>query len=188
MFSKKILIESRITDFEKTFDRKFSQDQKEKILDEIPSKFYQWAGKNLDQISFDGNFELVKNLLSYFNRFGSNLKKTDINQYTGVEELKIPSWNNMLNILFNGIYGSIFVDLLISYSFTLLSPQTVSFFFTLSVPVSYIWDVYKNNIEFNLFYLFGCLLIIISVGIISIESYKKYLSKVKKAMQGNYNI
>ena len=88
MLSKKILIESRITDFEKTFDRKFSQDQKEKILDEIPSKFYQWAGKNLDQISFDGNFELVKNLLSYFNKFGSNLKKTDINQYNGIEELK----------------------------------------------------------------------------------------------------
>ena len=88
MLSKKILIESRITDFEKTFDRKFSQDQKEKILDEVPSKFYQWAGKNLDQISFDGNFELVKNLLSYFNKFGSNLKKTDINQYTGIEELK----------------------------------------------------------------------------------------------------
>ena len=88
MFSKKILIESRISDFERVFDRKFSGEQKEKILNEIPSKFYQWTGKNLDQISFDQNFELVKNLLSYFNRFGSNLKKTDINQYTGIDELK----------------------------------------------------------------------------------------------------
>ena len=88
MFSKKILIESRISDFERVFDRKFSGEQKEKILNEIPSKFYQWTGKNLDQISFDQNFELVKNLLSYFNKFGSNLKKTDINQYTGIDELK----------------------------------------------------------------------------------------------------
>jgi hypothetical protein len=88
MLSKKILIESRISDFERVFDRKFSGEQKEKILNEIPSKFYQWTGKNLDQISFDENFELVKNLLSYFNRFGSNLKKTDINQYTGIDELK----------------------------------------------------------------------------------------------------
>lgn len=88
MLSKKILIESRISDFERVFDRKFSEEQKEKILNEIPSKFYQWTGKNLDQISFDQNFELIKNLLSYFNRFGSNLKKTDINQYTGIDELK----------------------------------------------------------------------------------------------------
>jgi hypothetical protein len=88
MLSKKILIESRISDFERVFDRKFSGEQKEKILNEIPSKFYQWTGKNLDQISFDQNFELVKNLLSYFNKFGSNLKKTDINQYTSIDELK----------------------------------------------------------------------------------------------------
>ena len=88
MLGKKILIESRISDFEKSFERKFSEEQKEKILNEIPSKFYQWTGKNLDQISFEQNFELVKNLLSYFNKFGSNLKKTDINQYTGVDELK----------------------------------------------------------------------------------------------------
>jgi hypothetical protein len=88
MSSKIILIESRIEEFEKNFAKKFSQEQKEKIINEIPSKFWSWAGKELDQISFDQSFELVKSLLDYFNKFGSNLVKSDIFQYKNINELK----------------------------------------------------------------------------------------------------
>jgi hypothetical protein len=88
MSEKIILGESRITDFEKNFGRKFTQDQKEKIIGEIPSKFYGWIGRVLDQVSFDTNFEMIKNLLDYFNKFGSNLKRTDIFQYQDVDDLK----------------------------------------------------------------------------------------------------
>jgi hypothetical protein len=88
MSEKIILGESRITDFEKNFGRKFTQDQKEKIIGEIPSKFYGWIGRVLDQVSFDTNFEMIKNLLDYFNKFGSNLKRTDIFQYQDVNDLK----------------------------------------------------------------------------------------------------
>lgn len=88
MSEKIILIESRVSDFQTKFERKFTQDQKEKIIEEIPSKFFMWAGNVLDQVNFDSNFTLVKNLLDYFNKFGSNLKKTDIYQYQGINDLK----------------------------------------------------------------------------------------------------
>lgn len=88
MSNKIILVESRIEEFEKNFAKKFSQEQKEKIINEIPSKFWSWAGKELDQISFDQSFELVKSLLDYFNKFGSNLVKSDIFQYKNINELK----------------------------------------------------------------------------------------------------
>lgn len=88
MSSKIILVESRIEEFEKNFAKKFSQEQKEKIINEIPSKFWSWAGKELDQISFDQSFDLVKSLLDYFNKFGSNLVKSDIFQYKNINELK----------------------------------------------------------------------------------------------------
>ena len=88
MSDKIILAESRVSEFEKNFGRKFTQDQKEKIIEEIPSKFYGWVGKVLDQVNFDNSFQDIKGLLDYFNKFGSNLKRTDIFQYQNVNDLK----------------------------------------------------------------------------------------------------
>ena len=94
MLSKKILIESRISDFERVFDRKFSGEQKEKILNDIPSKFYQWTGKNLDQISFDENFELVKNIIdkAYWPIYGEMniLDELNDNGETCLEKSRCP--------------------------------------------------------------------------------------------------
>lgn len=88
MEEKIILVESRVSDLKEKFGKKFSQEQMEKIIDEIPSKYYPWAAKVLDQIGFDTKFPIVKNLLDYFNKFGSNLAKTDIFQYTTIEQLQ----------------------------------------------------------------------------------------------------
>lgn len=88
MSQKIILVESRLEDFDKNFAKKFSQEQRDRIIDEIPSKFWPWVGKELDQISFAQNFETVKNLLDYFNNFGSNLAKSDIFQYKTIGELQ----------------------------------------------------------------------------------------------------
>jgi hypothetical protein len=88
MSEKIILVESRLEDFNKNYAKKFSQEQRDRIIDEIPSKFWPWVGKELDQISFGPNFEIVKNLLDYFNKFGSNLAKSDIFQYKNIGELQ----------------------------------------------------------------------------------------------------
>lgn len=88
MSEKIILVESRVSEFRDKFNQKFSQDQMIKMVDEIPSKYYQWVGKNLDQIGFDSKFPIIKGLLDYFNKFGSNLAKSDIFEYKSIDELK----------------------------------------------------------------------------------------------------
>jgi len=88
MSEKIILIESRAQEFQKNFGKKFSEEQKNRIINEIPSKFWSWVGKELDQVSFGQSFDVVKNLLDYFNKFGSNLVKSDLFQYQSVNELK----------------------------------------------------------------------------------------------------
>ena len=85
---EKILNESRREEFEKKFKASFSPDQLSKIIEEIPSKYWQWVGSKLDQLSFNQNFEQIKNLIGYFDKFGSNLVKTDLYQYKTIEELK----------------------------------------------------------------------------------------------------
>lgn len=87
MFDKKILLESRESDLSRKFGQKFSKDQLDRIIEFIPSKFYLWVAKNLDQINFDQNFDKLKSLLEYFNKFGSNFPKTDINSYENIQEL-----------------------------------------------------------------------------------------------------
>ncbi len=88
MTGKIILVESRVSDLREKFGNKFSPQQLDKIIDEIPSKFYPWAAKVLDQIGFDSKFNTVKSLLDYFNKFGSNLAITDIFQYSTIEQLQ----------------------------------------------------------------------------------------------------
>lgn len=88
MRGKIILVESRVSDLREKFGNKFSPQQLDKIIDEIPSKFYPWAAKVLDQIGFDSKFNTVKSLLDYFNKFGSNLAITDIFQYSTIEQLQ----------------------------------------------------------------------------------------------------
>lgn len=46
-----------------------------------------WSGKVLDNISFEDNFRKLNELIKKFDKLSSNLPKTDINQYSSIQEL-----------------------------------------------------------------------------------------------------
>jgi hypothetical protein len=82
-----LLFENKIDDFKNKYSSKFSKENIEQIVKEIPQKYIEWVGKNIDQINFENNFNKIKRLLPYFDKYSTNLEKTDINQYKGVQEL-----------------------------------------------------------------------------------------------------
>ena len=78
---KKILLESRIDDFKLKFNKKFNEQQIEKIIDNVPQKYLMWVGKTFDSINFNSNFNDLANKLREFDKISSNLPLTDINSY-----------------------------------------------------------------------------------------------------------
>lgn len=82
-----ILVESRVDDFKSKYGRKFSEEQLSRIVDNVPQKFLDWVGKNLDSIRFKEGLQEVSRYLKEFEKISSNLPKTDINTYTSVQEL-----------------------------------------------------------------------------------------------------
>lgn len=98
----------------------------------------------------------------------------------GIEDMQIPDGKSILYIFLNALIAGLISDLLQSYSITLLSPHIVSFGLTLTIPLSYLFDFFKHNIDFNLFYLFGTLLIFLACFVIFLENYIKFLNKKGK--------
>ena len=84
---KKILLESRIDDFKLKFNKKFNEQQIEKIIDNVPQKYLMWVGKTFDSINFNSNFNDLANKLREFDKISSNLPLTDINSYNNLEQL-----------------------------------------------------------------------------------------------------
>ena len=84
---KKILLESRIDDFKLKFNKKFNEQQIEKIIDNVPQKYLMWVGKTFDSINFSSNFNDLANKLREFDKISSNLPLTDINSYNNLEQL-----------------------------------------------------------------------------------------------------
>jgi len=59
----RILKESRVEDFKEKYGRKFDAQQIQQIVDNVPQKFLDWVGKNLDTIGYQSNFHsLVRTL------------------------------------------------------------------------------------------------------------------------------
>jgi predicted nucleic acid-binding Zn-ribbon protein len=89
-FSEYIL-ENRVDDFKTKYGRKFNQETLDKITKTIAPKFLDWAGKALDSLVMNDNFEeYVTKLgpaLNTFEKLSANLPKTDINQYSSIDEL-----------------------------------------------------------------------------------------------------
>lgn len=85
----KLILENKAEDFKTKFGGKFDEVQINKILDNIPQKYWDWVGKNFDVINFDSNFQPLTEYLKQFDKLSSNLPKTDINSYKSVDEL----WN-----------------------------------------------------------------------------------------------
>ena len=58
-----------------------------KIIDTIPQKYLDWAGKNISEINFDSNLSKLSVALNSFDKISSNLPITDINGYKSIVEL-----------------------------------------------------------------------------------------------------
>lgn len=82
-----ILLENRVDDFKSKYNRKFDEGQLKKIVDNVPQKFLDWVGKNLDSIGFNDKLQEVSRYLREFEKISSNLPKTDINSYQSIQEL-----------------------------------------------------------------------------------------------------
>jgi solute carrier family 35 protein F5 len=96
---------------------------------------------------------------------------------TGLETFKIPSGKDFLFIFINVVVAGYIADFFQSYSIVLLAPHIVSFGLTMSIPLSYLWEFFKDNMTFSVLYLVSSVLIIISFSVIFLESYKKYQRK-----------
>jgi hypothetical protein len=83
----KILTESRVDDFKTKYATKFSPEQLNKIVDNIPQKFLDWVGKKFDSINFNDGLNDLSTKLREFEKISSNLPKTDINSYQSIREL-----------------------------------------------------------------------------------------------------
>jgi len=83
----KFLLENRIDDFKNKYSRKFSQEQIDRLVDNVPHKFLDWVGKTFDSIGFEDNFQNLIQSLKKFEKISSNLKFTDINQYKDLSQL-----------------------------------------------------------------------------------------------------
>ena len=82
-----IIQESRVDDFKVKFSNKFSPEQLDKIVDNVPQKYLDWVGKNFESINFNSNFQDLVLKLREFDKISSNLPKTDINSYKNLIEL-----------------------------------------------------------------------------------------------------
>jgi len=93
-----LIIESREDDFKKKYSKKFSPQNLEKIVKDIPPKHLDWVGKVVDEINFDETFSRMVPTVNRFQNISTNLPQTDINQYKSFDELynAITSYDNRI--------------------------------------------------------------------------------------------
>jgi predicted nuclease with TOPRIM domain len=83
----RLIKESKVEDFKNKYNQKFTPEQLNKIVDNIPQKFFDWVGKNFESINFNSNFQDLVLKLKEFEKISSNLPKTDINSYKNLTEV-----------------------------------------------------------------------------------------------------
>ena len=82
-----LLVENKVDEFKSKFSTKFSEENLNKIVSVIPTRFLMWAGKMLDNINFDENLSKITAAITSFDKISSSLPLTDINQYQSVDQL-----------------------------------------------------------------------------------------------------
>ena len=82
-----IILESRVDEFKTKYGKKYSSEQLDKIVDNVPKKFLDWVGKHFESINFQTNFQSLVQYLREFEKISSNLPLTDINSYKNITEL-----------------------------------------------------------------------------------------------------
>lgn len=92
-FLRKVLIESRESDFKVKYQTKFADQDMESIIKMVKTlpngtKFLEFVGKTLPTAFNEEQLDKVKELLRKFVSVGPNLTITDINQYDGLQELE----------------------------------------------------------------------------------------------------
>jgi drug/metabolite transporter (DMT)-like permease len=103
-------------------------------------------------------------------------------QIIKLEIFKIPTLEEFYWISANGFFAVILNDFLMCYCILLLNPELVSFGITMTVPCSYIFDIFiKKDFEFNIIYLLGLICLIIGFAFISFEYW------VKKKNENNFD-
>lgn len=92
-FLRKVLTESRESDFKVKYQTKFADQDMESIIKMVKTlpngtKFLEFVGKTLPTAFNEEQLDKVKELLRKFVSVGPNLTITDINQYDGLQELE----------------------------------------------------------------------------------------------------
>ena len=82
----KLIQEGRVDDFKSKYGKKFGEKTNE-IISNIPHKFLDWVGKNLDNINIEENLQKTIQGLKKFEKISSNLPITDFYQYKSLGQL-----------------------------------------------------------------------------------------------------
>jgi hypothetical protein len=82
----KLIQEGRVDDFKTKYGQKFGEKTNE-IISNVPHKFLDWVGKNLDNINIEENLPKVIQGLKKFEKISSNLPITDLYQYKSLGQL-----------------------------------------------------------------------------------------------------
>lgn len=82
----KLIQEGRVDDFKSKYGKKFGEKTNE-IISNVPHKFLDWIGKNLDNINIEENLPKVIQGLKKFEKISSNLPITDLYQYKSLGQL-----------------------------------------------------------------------------------------------------
>lgn len=82
----KLIQEGRVDDFKSKYGKKFGEKTNE-IISNVPHKFLDWVGKNLDNINIEENLQKTIQGLKKFEKISSNLPVTDLYQYKSLGQL-----------------------------------------------------------------------------------------------------
>jgi hypothetical protein len=82
----KLIQEGRVDDFKTKYGQKFGEKTNE-IISNVPHKFLDWVGKNLDNINIEENLQKAIQGLKKFEKISSNLPITDLYQYKSLGQL-----------------------------------------------------------------------------------------------------
>lgn len=93
-FLRKVLTESRESDFKTKYQTKFADQDMESIIKMVKTlpngtKFLDFVGKTLPTAFGENELDKVQEMLKKFVSVGPNLSITDINQYDGLKELEL---------------------------------------------------------------------------------------------------
>lgn len=102
-----------------------------------------------------------------------------------IEKFVLPTFNQFILISINGLIATVLADTLQLTSVCYLASHIVSFGLTLTIPLSYFYDVYDNKIKFNLKIVLITLILMSAFSLILHEKLASIDNKKKKNLSKN---